>query len=322
MYKNSILSNLNFENVTINNGVIYNEDIAIGLIRPSLVESSNNENESILVGKYITRIDISSDQIKAFEELCNSNIIIFGSNESIILESYGLLKDPFFSRTSSYFLSFIKTCDDFIKLIESVKKAKVLIVGCGGIGSLTSVLLAGAGIKDLTIIDGDIIEKSNLNRQILWTKKDIGHKKVTVLKDIIEDKYDDVIVNAIDSFLSEEELVCLSPAYDLVIISADEPMGIGNSISKKNLTNLIICGYINTKLSFSFYSKKYESLNENYNQFTRIPNFIGPSFGPSNIEISGIISSFAIYFLGNLITKEYSRFIWDTNDFPRNYLNL
>lgn len=64
---------------------------------------------------------------------------------------------------------------------EKLKLANVLIVGAGGIGCTTAELLARAGIGQITIVDGDIIEISNLQRQIAFTQKNIGQYKAETL---------------------------------------------------------------------------------------------------------------------------------------------
>lgn len=60
----------------------------------------------------------------------------------------------------------------------SLKKAKVLIVGMGGLGSPAAAYLAGAGVGTLGLIDGDVVEESNLHRQILHSTARVGMTKV------------------------------------------------------------------------------------------------------------------------------------------------
>tara|TARA_B100001123_G_C15259729_1_gene1006114 strand:+ start:1086 stop:1826 length:741 start_codon:yes stop_codon:yes gene_type:complete len=65
---------------------------------------------------------------------------------------------------------------------EFIQKQKVIVIGIGGIGCPLIQYLVATGIKNLTLIDNDIIKLSNLNRQILFNKKDLGKKKVDVAK--------------------------------------------------------------------------------------------------------------------------------------------
>jgi len=66
--------------------------------------------------------------------------------------------------------------------LSKLNKLKITIVGLGGIGCPLTQYLISSGIKNLTIIDGDKVEKSNLNRQILYSIEDIGGKKADVSK--------------------------------------------------------------------------------------------------------------------------------------------
>ena len=65
---------------------------------------------------------------------------------------------------------------------ELLLKSKVAIIGAGGLGCPTGLFLAGAGVGEITIVDNDIIDISNLNRQIAFNTFDIGEKKSELLK--------------------------------------------------------------------------------------------------------------------------------------------
>lgn len=60
----------------------------------------------------------------------------------------------------------------------SLKKSKVLVIGAGGIGSPLVMYLAGSGIGTIGIMDGDVIEESNLHRQIIHDTVNVGMNKV------------------------------------------------------------------------------------------------------------------------------------------------
>ena len=66
---------------------------------------------------------------------------------------------------------------------EKLKQSKFLIVGAGGLGHPVAIYLAAAGVGKISIIDFDRVEPSNLNRQICFTREDIGKKKSEVLCD-------------------------------------------------------------------------------------------------------------------------------------------
>ncbi|NGN99639.1 HesA/MoeB/ThiF family protein [Grimontia sp. S25] len=64
-----------------------------------------------------------------------------------------------------------------------LSQAKVLIVGCGGLGTAASQYLAGAGVGQLVLADGDVLERSNLPRQIAYREKDLGKGKAKALSE-------------------------------------------------------------------------------------------------------------------------------------------
>ena len=69
---------------------------------------------------------------------------------------------------------------------KKIFKAKVLVIGAGGLGCPLMLYLAYSGIGNLGIVDHDKIEISNLSRQVLFTKKDIGKYKALVSKKIVQ----------------------------------------------------------------------------------------------------------------------------------------
>ena len=68
------------------------------------------------------------------------------------------------------------------KLFENLQNQKITIIGLGGIGCPASQYLVATGIKMLKLIDGDSIQKTNLNRQLLYSIDDIGKSKTVIAK--------------------------------------------------------------------------------------------------------------------------------------------
>ena len=94
----------------------------------------------------------------------------------------------------------------------------------GGGGTHVCRELAGIGIGNIQIVDGDRIELSNLGRQFLYDYSDIGESKVSVAKRKIEDINPFINVIEVEKFVtSQEELVCILNNSDLVVLAADEP---------------------------------------------------------------------------------------------------
>ena len=65
---------------------------------------------------------------------------------------------------------------------ENIQQAAVLIVGCGGLGSMVALFLAGAGVGRLTLVDADNVELSNLHRQLAFRESDVDQPKAQALK--------------------------------------------------------------------------------------------------------------------------------------------
>ena len=99
--------------------------------------------------------------------------------------------------------------------------SRVLVIGAGGLGSPAILYLAAAGVGTLGIADGDVIELSNLNRQILHRTSDIGVSKVVSASRAARDLNPEVNIELHDSRLDEEGAVKLAGQYDLLIDAAD-----------------------------------------------------------------------------------------------------
>lgn len=90
--------------------------------------------------------------------------------------------------------------------IEKLLTKHVLIFGVGGVGSFVCEALARTGIKNFTIVDGDTVDISNLNRQLIATNKTIGKYKVDVMKERILDINKDASITTIKDFLLPSSL--------------------------------------------------------------------------------------------------------------------
>ena len=103
------------------------------------------------------------------------------------------------------------------KLLES----KVLIVGAGGLGSPSAVYLALAGVGTVGIADFDVVDVSNLQRQILHHADDVGRPKVESARDAIHAYNPDTKVVAHETWLTSENAMEIISQYDVVVNGAD-----------------------------------------------------------------------------------------------------
>ncbi|MCW7541898.1 ThiF family adenylyltransferase [Aquabacterium sp. A7-Y] len=88
---------------------------------------------------------------------------------------------------------------------EALKRSTILILGMGGWGTWCALNLALSGVGKLKIVDGDVVELSNLNRQVLYSDEDIGAKKVFAAKKAIARVNGSVKVEAYDEFVASEK---------------------------------------------------------------------------------------------------------------------
>ena len=107
---------------------------------------------------------------------------------------------------------------------ENIKKLceiNIGIVGIGGIGCPLSQYLVSSGIKKLTLVDGDSVEKNNLNRQILFGVNDIGKKKVNVAKKKLKLINSDCNIDIIDNNIDINNINLLAKC-SIIVDAADD----------------------------------------------------------------------------------------------------
>ncbi|PHX77512.1 MAG: tRNA threonylcarbamoyladenosine dehydratase [Flavobacteriales bacterium] len=107
--------------------------------------------------------------------------------------------------------------------LEKLAHSKVLIVGLGGVGSFAAEFIARAGIGKLTIIDGDIVDVTNKNRQLPALTSTIGMKKADLMAARIKDINPGVYLTVIDTFQRPEhtEELVSSEKFDYVMDCID-----------------------------------------------------------------------------------------------------
>ena len=104
---------------------------------------------------------------------------------------------------------------------ERLRKARVLIVGVGGLGSPISLYLAGAGVGTLGLVDADTVSVSNLQRQVLYTEQELGEPKVACAARRLKGLNSEVQIETHDVRLSAENVAEIVSRYDLVVDACD-----------------------------------------------------------------------------------------------------
>lgn len=103
----------------------------------------------------------------------------------------------------------------------ALKAAKVLVIGAGGIGSPVLFYLAAAGVGTIGIMDSDVVEITNLQRQIIHSTKDLGEQKVVSAKHKLQELNPDVDIVTYNERLAEENAGDIISNYDFVVDCCD-----------------------------------------------------------------------------------------------------
>jgi len=107
--------------------------------------------------------------------------------------------------------------------LEQVKNAHVLVVGLGGVGAYAAELICRAGVGQMTIVDGDDIEASNINRQMPATTKTIGQDKADIMGERLLAINPNLKLRVINEYLRDERMIQIIEEnhYDYVVDAID-----------------------------------------------------------------------------------------------------
>jgi adenylyltransferase/sulfurtransferase len=104
---------------------------------------------------------------------------------------------------------------------EKLLNSRVIVIGSGGLGSPASIYLAAAGVGTLGIVDYDVVDLSNLQRQILHTTNDVGRPKTESAKETLEAINPDVRVVTYQTRLTKDNIREIIHNYDIVLDGTD-----------------------------------------------------------------------------------------------------
>ncbi len=104
---------------------------------------------------------------------------------------------------------------------RKLKSARVLVIGTGGLGSPASLYLAAAGVGTIGLIDFDVIDLSNLHRQILYTENDIGRSKVQTAKKRLLNANPNTIIKTYEESLTSANALDIFKDYDVIVDGTD-----------------------------------------------------------------------------------------------------
>ena len=106
--------------------------------------------------------------------------------------------------------------------LEKLQKANVLVVGLGGVGSFAAEFIVRAGVGKMTIVDGDVVDITNINRQLPALHSTVGMPKVDIVGDRLMDINPELELTRVKEFLSPERAFeIVTPEFDYVVDCID-----------------------------------------------------------------------------------------------------
>jgi molybdopterin/thiamine biosynthesis adenylyltransferase len=154
---------------------------------------------------------------------------------------------------------------------EKLLRAKVLVIGAGGLGSPVLLYLAAAGVGNIGVMDDDVVELSNLQRQVIHNYKNLGEKKVISAKEKILALNEDVNLQIYEMRANLDSLAQIIPNYDFILDATDNfpTRFIINEVChklKKPLIFAAVKGFLGQVSVFKSYENNnpcYACFNEN-----------------------------------------------------------
>lgn len=280
------------------------------------IVKNNNTNEyifgelSVVNDQQSVTFSFEENQERAFSSMLSGDgysrdelVNIFGSDVTAIwLKNKILLpmkpdSESIYSRNLSFYFH-----NDYGDVQSVLNSKKALILGCGGIGAHVAWNLAALGVGELDLLDFDIVEASNLNRQILFDHKDIGKYKAQVLKDKLSLVNPYIKISEINARISSEEsleAVCLNKNYDLVIKTLDSP-----PISSLWVDR--VCKRLEIPYIFSIMMTSLQAIGPTYipGESAGYEEFFNSNEGYDRIAGVAPSTGFIVYQIGGEVTAE------------------
>lgn len=163
---------------------------------------------------------------------------------------------------------------------ETLKASKIGIIGAGGLGIPILMMAASAGFGEITIIDDDVVEFTNLNRQFMFQESDIGQPKAQRAVDVASAQNPHITINAQPSRFDEQTARHFCEMHDLIIDASDNPetRRLANQTTRQTQTALLFVSAIRFEGQMAFFNHQgsdsacYECLFPHHPQPGDVPN--------------------------------------------------
>lgn len=280
-----------------------------------IIEITSEQNklvalsEKLLDGTTISELDDLLGPKNArgiLHALLNKNLIVFDNTER---NSFGQYSQVY---------SWLSSVTPFpSSALEMLSKKTVMLIGVGGIGSLVAEHLSASGIFNFILVDGDVVEISNLNRQFLFDHSSLGSFKVDVVSEKLRLRNPKSIIKKYRLFINEREDIrsLLTENFDLLVNCADQPKNLNDILFE--LCELQSSAYISSGVGIhkgywgplftcDFYAKFHDlnnSIRKSQSELeaTWEHEFIcKSSYSPFNSTIASLVASDVIMFLSGI----------------------
>lgn len=161
---------------------------------------------------------------------------------------------------------------------RKLKRAKVLIVGVGGLGSPIALYLAGAGVGCIGLMDDDVVSISNLQRQVLYSENELGKAKAICAAERLSSLNSEITIRCYPTRLTKENAREIISQYDVIVDGCDnfDTRYIINDVCEeleKPYVYGAICGFEGQVSVFHYGEKKktYRDLYPDENEMKRMP---------------------------------------------------
>src|SRR3954471_12318539 len=104
---------------------------------------------------------------------------------------------------------------------RKLKAGRILLIGAGGLGSPLALYLAAAGVGTLGIVDFDVVDVSNLQRQILHATPDVGRPKIDSASEKLQALNPDLVIDRVDGPIDVGNALDLFARYDVIVDGTD-----------------------------------------------------------------------------------------------------
>ncbi|HMP30999.1 MAG TPA: HesA/MoeB/ThiF family protein, partial [Saprospiraceae bacterium] len=104
---------------------------------------------------------------------------------------------------------------------QKLQKAKILVIGAGGLGCPVLQILVASGVGTVGIVDGDLVDETNLHRQLLYTPDDCGKYKVDVAKAVLYKLNPEVQIDIYPLFIDENTIATIAKDYEILVDCTD-----------------------------------------------------------------------------------------------------